>query len=131
MVDLYIQVGDFKALFFQLIQGVQHSVMLKSGGNDVFFTLFRTETGSGENRLVIGLAAAGGEVDFPGLAAQTSGDFFPGSFQCFFGFLTGGMKTGGICVNIVKIWQHGINCHTAHFCCSGIVCVYLHMINLL
>ena len=48
-------------------------MMLESGGNDVLFVLSGTEAGSGNNGLVVGLAAAGGEDDLPGLAAQAIG----------------------------------------------------------
>ena len=65
----YIQKGNFKALFFQNIQGVQHSVMFKCGGNDVLFAFFRAIEGSGTNGLVVGLTAARGEVDFSCLTA--------------------------------------------------------------
>ena len=64
-----VQIGDFKALFFQLRQGVQHGVMLKSGGDDVLFALLLAVAGGGDDGLIVGLAAAGGEDDLPGLAA--------------------------------------------------------------
>ena len=59
-----VQIGNFKALFFQLRQRVQHGVMLKSGGDDVLFALLLAVAGGGDDGLIVGLAAAGGEVNF-------------------------------------------------------------------
>ena len=64
-----VQIGNFKALFFQLRQRVQHGVMLKSGGDDVLFALLLAVAGGGDDGLIVGLAAAGGEDDLPRLAA--------------------------------------------------------------
>ena len=71
-------------------------MVLKSGRNDVLLTLPGTEAGGGDNSLIVGLTAAGGEVDFPGFATQAPGDPFPGGFQRFLGLLAGGVKTGGL-----------------------------------
>ena len=52
-----------KALFFELLKRVQHGVMLERGRNDVLFAFAFAEARGGENGLIVGLAAAGGEVD--------------------------------------------------------------------
>ena len=50
-------------------EGEQDGVVLKGGGDDVLFPLAETQPRGGEQGLVVGLAAAGGEDDLPGLAA--------------------------------------------------------------
>ena len=110
-----IQVSHRKALFFQLLQGVQHRMMLKSGGNDVHFILAATQVGGGNDRLVVGFRTAGGEVDLTGLAAQAGSYLTPGIFQGFLGILTGGVQAAGVCVYIFKISGHGGNGSFAHF----------------
>ena len=55
---------DLEALFFELLERVQHGVVLECGRNDVLFALALAEASGGENGLIVGLAAAGGEVNF-------------------------------------------------------------------
>ena len=69
VVCFYIQKGNFIALFFQFAQGVQHSVMFKSSGNDMFFVFPCAVAGSRNDGLFVSLAAAGGEIDLTGLTA--------------------------------------------------------------
>ena len=53
---------DLEALFFQLFERMEHSVMLKGGGNNVLLTLARTYPCRRHKRLIVGFAAAGGKV---------------------------------------------------------------------
>ena len=55
---------DGEALFFELFQRVQHGVVLECGRNDVLFAFAFAEARGGEDGLIVGLAAAGGEVNF-------------------------------------------------------------------
>ena len=55
---------DGEALFFELLERVQHGVVLERGRNDVLFALAFAEARGGEDGLIVGLAAAGGEVNF-------------------------------------------------------------------
>ena len=55
---------DGEALFFELLERVQHGVVLECGRNDVLFALAFAEARGGEDGLIVGLAAAGGEVNF-------------------------------------------------------------------
>ena len=55
---------DGEALFFKLFQRVQHGVVLECGRNDVLFAFAFAEARGGEDGLIVGLAAAGGEVNF-------------------------------------------------------------------
>ena len=121
-----IQVGNFKALFFQLCQGVQHRMVLKGGGDDVLLALFSTVPGSRKNRLVVRLAAAGGEDDLSRLAAQAVRHSFPGGVQGFLGLLPRGVQAGGIGKNFRKIGHHSIYRRPAHPGGGGIIGVYLH-----
>ena len=69
MTLAHIQVGHFKAFLLQLGQGVQHSVVLKGGGDNVLLILPGAVVSGGTNGLVVRLAAAGGEDNLSGLAA--------------------------------------------------------------
>ena len=60
-----------EALFFQFLQGVEHGVVFKSGGDDVLFALALADAGGGDQSLVVRLAAAGGKGNLTGRAAQT------------------------------------------------------------
>ena len=55
---------DGEALFFKLFQRVQHGVVLERGRNDVLFAFAFAKARGGEDGLIVGLAAAGGEVNF-------------------------------------------------------------------
>ena len=55
---------DGEALFFELLERVQHGVVLECGRNDVLFAFAFAEVRGGEDGLIVGLAAAGGEVNF-------------------------------------------------------------------
>ena len=65
---------DLEALFFELLERVQHGVVLECGRNDVLFALAFAETRGGEDGLIVGLAAAGGEVNFARGGVQAFGD---------------------------------------------------------
>ena len=126
VVVLHIQQSDLKALFFQSVQGVQHRVMLKGGGNDVLFALASPQTGGRDDGLVIGFAAAGGEDDFPRLAAKSLGYLGTGFFQHFLGLLTYRVEAGGVAVVIIKACDHGVFCRVTHTGGGGIIGINLH-----
>ena len=68
-VLIHRQIGDFKALFFQLLRRVQNGVMLTLRGDDV--TAARLlRVGRAAQRPVVGLRAAAREIDFARLRAQ-------------------------------------------------------------
>ena len=68
----HVQQLHVEALFFQLLQGVQDSVMLEGGGDDVLLALPLADTGGGDKSLIVGLAAAGGKGDLPGCSGGRS-----------------------------------------------------------
>ena len=111
VIVLHIQIGDLKAFLFQLCQGVQHSVVLKGGGDNVLLALARAEAGGGKNRLIVGLAAAGGEDDLSRLTTQALSNGGPGGVQGFLGLLTHGVQGRGVAVDLVQVGQHGVDGH--------------------
>ena len=115
-----------KALFFQPLQRVQDGVMLKGGGNDVFFPFSLADFRRRDQGLVVGLTAAGSKIDLPGLTSETGCDAFPRTLQRLSRLLTGRMQAGRIAVNAIHIGQHGLNGRAAHFCGRRIVRVDHH-----
>ena len=59
--------------------------MLKGGRENVAFVFSRPQPGGGIKRLVVRLAAPGGENDFPGGCADAGGDTRSGVFQGLLG----------------------------------------------
>ncbi len=75
-----LQICDLEALRFQLLHGVQDSVVLHGGRDDVAAALAET-LGGGENGPVVGLRAAGGEKDALRLRAHGLGNVLAGGAQ--------------------------------------------------
>ena len=101
-------------------------MVLKSSGDDVLLALHGTEPGGGDDGLVVGLAAAGGENDLLGVAAQTGSDGGTGPVQCFLGPLTHRVQAGRVAVDFIKIGQHGGNGRLAHGRGGCVIGIYLH-----
>ena len=120
-----------KALFFQLLQGVQHGVMLKGGGEDVLLALQGAKPGGGDNGLVVGLAAAGGEDDLLGVAAQAPGHGLPGALERLVGSLPHGVQAGGVAVVALQAGEHGGHGGVAHSCGGGVIGINGHTLVLL
>lgn len=95
--------------------------MLKGGGDDVLLPLLRPQPGGGANGLVVGLAAAGGEGDLPGIAAQPLGHDGPGRLQGLLGRLSGAVEAGWISVNAVQIGQHAPDGRLTHLGGGGVI----------
>ena len=60
--------------------------MLDGAGNDVFFVFPLADSGGGKNRLIVRLAAARGEIDFPRGASERLGNRFSRLLKRFCGF---------------------------------------------
>ena len=60
-----------EAVALQRLTGVQHGMMLDLAGDDMRSALFAPRVGSTLDRPVVGLAAAGGEIDLARLCAET------------------------------------------------------------
>ena len=126
-VLMHVQQGDLIALFLQTLEGVQHRVMLKLGRDQVLFALARAQAGSGHNGLVVGLAAAGGEVDFPGAGgAQAGGHGGPGLRHGLGGLLGEGVEAGGVAVILGQVGQHGVQRGLADAGGSCVISIYKH-----
>ena len=121
-----VQQLNVKALLFQLFQGVQHGVVLKSGGNNVLFAFSLANAGGGDNGLVVGLAAAGGEGDLPGLTAETFCHGLAGLLQSFRRLLADSVQAGRISIISFHIGQHRVDGCAAHFGGSRVICIDLH-----
>ena len=108
-----VQKGHLVAQFFQFLQGMQHSMMLESGGNDVLFALSCAQSGCGKNCLIVGLAAAGGKINLSGVTAQAIGHGLPRFVQDFLCLLTYRVQAGGVAEHFIKIRQHCLHRQTA------------------
>ena len=125
----HVQQRDLEALFFQLLQGVQHRVVLEGGGDDVLLALALTDPRRGDDGLVVGLAAAGGECDLPEAAPQTVRHTPPRVGQRLRCPLPYGVQAGGIAVYVLKIRCHGRQSLVAHPCGGRVICIDLHRIT--
>ena len=114
-----------KALLLQLLQGVKNGVVLDRGGNEVLLTGPGTGIGGRPQCLIVGFAAAGGEVDLSLRTAQTAGNVLPCLQQGFCGSLPYMVQTGGVAVVLFQTGQHGTHCRFRGLCGSCIICVYL------
>ena len=117
---------DLKAFLFQLFQGVENGVVLKGGGDDVLFPLAETQPRGGEQGLVVGLAAAGGEGDLIGGGVQTLGDGLPRALQRLGGLLSHAVEAGGVAVDALHIGEHGVDGRLAHFRGGCVIGIDLH-----
>ena len=130
-VLVHIQKRDLIALFFQLFQGVQHRVVLEFGGDQVLFPFAGAGLGGGDDGLVVSLAAAGGEVDLPGLGVQAGGNGGPGLGHGLGGLLGKAVQAGGVAVVFGKVGQHGVQRGLAYAGGGCIIGVYKHCAQIL
>ena len=114
---------DLESLFFKLFQRVQHGVMLESRRNDVLFALARAKTRGRENCLIVGLAAAGGEVDLARRGVQARCDALARILQRLGRLLPDGMQARGVAVDRFHIGQHRVDGRAAHLRGGSVVCV--------
>ena len=125
-VFMDVQQRDLVAVFLQLLERMQHRVMLKFGRNDVLFSLFRAEQRCRADCLVVCLAAAGGEGDFSGLRADAGCNRGSRGLQAFFCLLADGVQARRVSEVLRHIRKHRFQRGAAHFGRRGIVCVNLH-----
>ena len=112
-VFVHIQQRYLKALPAQLVKRVQHRMVLKFCGDEVFFPLARAVLGGRDDGLIVGLAAAGGEHDLPrvGRADQLC-DLCAAGQQMLRRLLTERVEGAGVSIYLIKVRKHG-------FLCSG------------
>ena len=120
------QIGDLKALLFQLLQRVQYRVVLDGVGNDVLLSLLRAHPGSLGDGPVIGLRAAAGEIDLPGLGAQAFCHRLPGVHQGEVGLPPLLVEGAGVAVQLPQGGKHRLHRRLAYGGSGGVVCVNEH-----
>ena len=125
-VFMDVQQSDLIALFFQFVQGMQYGMVLELRGDDVLLPLLGTQSGAGQDGLVVGFAAAGGEEDLRGIGVDHRGDSGSCLIQCLLGLLTQHIQTGGVPVSLLHVRDHGIDGSAAHLRRSCIICVNSH-----
>ena len=130
-VLVHVQQRHLEALFFQLRQGVQHGVVFKLGGDQVPLALPGAQAGGGDDGLIVGLGAAGGEIDLPGIGVEAAGHGLPGLLQRLLGVLTEGIQAGGVAVLLGQIGQHGVQRGFGNAGGSGVVGVDKHELFIL
>ena len=87
---------------------LQHRVVLKFGGYQVLFPLTGAVSGGGDDGLIVGLAAAGGEHDLARVgSADQLRDLGTAGEQMLGRLLPEGVERAGIAVDLVKIRKHG------------------------
>ena len=81
-------------------------MMLEGGGDDVHLSVFLPDRRRGSKRLIIRLAAAGGKQDLSRLGIDHRRDVRARLLQRLSRLLTGGIKAGGIAVNVFQRLHH-------------------------
>ena len=127
-VFVHIQQSHAEAFLFQGFQRVQHRVVLEGGGDDMGLPGFLPRRSRAADGLVVGLAAAGGEGDLPGLGPDDRRDLGSGLLQTFFRVLAQGVEAGGVAVVVLQTGHHGVDGGAAHFRGGRVVGVYHAMI---
>ena len=107
-VFVHIQQRHVKAFLAELIERVQHRMVLKLGGYQMFFPFTGAVSGGGNDGLIIGLAPAGGKHDLPRVgSADQLRDLGAAGEQMLGRLLPEGVERAGIAVDLVKVWKHG------------------------
>ena len=100
--------------------------MLKGRGDDMGLALPLPQDGRAADGLVIGLGAAGGEVDLAGRCAEQGRDAGAGVLQRLLRLLADGVQTGWVAVYGFQIGQHGVNGRSAHLRRCRVVSIDSH-----
>ena len=121
-----VQIGHGEALFFELLQRVEHGVVLKGRGDDVGLALLFADDRGAADGLVVGLGAAGGEGDLSGICAQDRCAAGAGVLQGFLGFLTDRVEARGVAEDGLHIGQHRVDGRPAHLGRCSVVSIDSH-----
>ena len=84
------------------------------------------DAGGRDDRLVVGLAAAGGEIDFARRRADALRHGLTRLLQRFLGLLAEGVQTRGVAVILKQIGEHRVNGGAADTGGGSVVCIYKH-----
>ena len=107
-VFVHIQQRHVKTLTAELIERMQHRMVLKLGGYQMFFPFTGAVSGGGNDGLIIGLTPAGGKHDLPRVgSADQLRDLGAAGEQMLGRLLPEGVERAGIAVDLVKVWKHG------------------------
>ena len=115
-----------ESLLLQRLEGMEHRVVLKLGGEDMALALPGSQGRAGAQGLNVRLAASGGEGNLPGSGIQIPGKDFPGLRQLLRRPLTGTMEAGGIGINALEAGQHRSHGRIADGGGGRMICVNLH-----
>ncbi|MPM29641.1 hypothetical protein SDC9_76181 [bioreactor metagenome] len=105
---------------------MQNGVVLKLRGNNVPLVFLRARSRGGTQGLIVGLAAAGGEGDFAGVAVQPFCKYLPGQGQPLRRLLPHGVQAGRIPIKLLKAWQHGSKRRITHGGGRRVISIYTH-----
>ena len=110
-VFVHIQQRHVKAFPAELIECMQHRMVLKLGGYQMLSSLTGAVSGGGDDGLIVGLAAAGGEHDLARVgSADQLRDLGAAGEQMLGRLLPEGIERAGIAVDLVKVRKHGFLC---------------------
>ena len=129
-VGVDVQEGDVKAFLLQLCQGVEDGVVLELGGDDMALALLCAYEGGGTDGLVVGFAAAAGEINFTRLCAQTFRHRLSGFHEGFCRPLTQRIKRGRIAIFLGQEGHHCRNCCGADLSGRRVIRIYIHFLHL-
>ena len=125
------KVRHLKALLLQLLQGVEHRVVLNGVGDDVALPPLRPQAGGLGDGPVVRLRAAAGEVDLPGLSVQALGHGLPGPDEGQIGVPSLPVEAAGVAVELVHSGEHRVHGGFAHGRGGRVVSVYEHTVSFL
>ena len=127
-VGVRVEERDLEALLLEAVQGMEDGVVLKHGGDDMPLPFPGAEAGRGDDGLVIGLAAAGGEGDLLRVGVEVMGNGLTGGLQGLLRLLAEGIETGGVSIQVGQVGQHGVEGGLAHAGGGRIIGVDEHVI---
>src|SRR6266851_2070894 len=105
-VALDRQIGDFEAVLFEVLAGVQHGLVLDGLGDDVV-ALFAEHLRDALDHQVIGFGSAAGEDDFLGRGVDQRSNLLTRRFHGLFaGPAEGVVAAGGVAELLGEVRQH-------------------------
>ena len=117
---VWFEIRHLTALLLQRAAGLQHGAVLHGGGDDMAARMAVLPQG-GLNGPVVALRAAGGEVQFPGLAAHRTRDNGPVALHHLLGLLPHGILGGGIAELLRQHAVHFIGNSLGHRGSGGMI----------
>ena len=125
-VGVRVEQGDLVALLLQAVQRVEDGVVLELGGDDMLLPFPGAEAGRGDDGLVIGLAAAGGEDDLLRVGVNVVRDGLTGGLEGFLRLLAEGIEAGRVPVQVGQVRHHGVEGGLTHTGSGSVVGIDEH-----